>query len=182
MAEQLDNSLVLSQALGTLANVLDGRSLLREHLAVALRRFEISRESSFQDVRERIDALRGLGIGLLYVGEYQEALPYVREAQELAAKIQAVDQQANALGIISQCLFRMDRWDELFETETRWRALEQRYARSRVGETCYFVALSASVYALRDDKERAAYYARESYDYMVSMSGQPEQWQRNQFY
>lgn len=182
MAEQLDNAEVLSQALGTLANVLDGRSLLREHLAVALRRLEITRDAGFQDVREKIDALRGLGVALMYVGEYEQALPYVRQAEELAAGIQAIDQQTNALGIASQCLFRLDRWDELFETEKKWRALEQQYARARVGETCYFVALSASAHALRGEKERAIIYAQESYAYMLSMSGQPEEWQRNQFY
>jgi len=44
------------------------------------------------------------------------------------------------------------------------------------------VALSASVHALRGENEQASSYAKESYDYMISMSGQPDQWQRNQFY
>lgn len=182
MAEQLDDTVVLSQALGALAFVLDGRSLLREHLAVALRRHEISRAENFKDVRECIDALRGLGLGMMYVGEYEQALTFVREAEELAAGVRAIEQQINALGIASQCLFRLDRWDELFETERRWRALEQQYARERVGETCYFVALSASAHALRGESEQAHGYARESYEYMLSMSGQPAEWQRNQFY
>jgi len=51
-----------------------------------------------------------------------------------------------------------------------------------VGETCFFVALSGSVHALRGDRARAAAYADESYQYMVGMSGTPDQWQRNQFY
>lgn len=182
MAEQLDDAVVLAQALGALAFVLDGRSLLREHLAVALRRLEISRAPNFSDVRECIDALRGVGVGMMYVGEYEQALTLVREAEELAGGVRAIDQQTNALGIACQCLFRLDRWDELFETERRWRALEQQYARERVGETCYFVALSASAHALRGDLDQAHGYARESYEYMLSMSGQPAEWQRNQFY
>jgi ATP/maltotriose-dependent transcriptional regulator MalT len=118
----------------------------------------------------------------MYVGEYAQALPYLAQAEELATQMQATDQIANALGIRAQCLFRADRWDEVLATETKWRDLEQRYTRERVGETRFFVALSASVHALRGEPETAKSYATESYDYMISMSGQPERWQRNQFY
>ena len=118
----------------------------------------------------------------MYVGEYDQALPYLTEAAGIATRIQATDQIANALGIQAQCLFRMDRWDEVLAIEEEWRDLEKRYARERVGETCFFVALSASVHALRGEINRAGVYAKESVDYMVSMSGQPDQWQRNQFY
>jgi len=180
-AQQLDDPLVLSQALGALANVLDGRSLLREHLAVALRRYEIARDPNF-DLRERIDALRGLGVAHLYVSEYEQALPYLAEAETLAARAQVIDQQTNAAGIQAQCLFRLDRWDEVLKTEERWRALERDYSRERVGETCFFIALSASIYALRGETTRAEAYRQESFDYMVSMSGPPDDWQRNQFY
>ncbi len=182
MAQELDDAAVLSQALGALASVLDGTSLLREHLAVALRRYEITRAENFSNIHERIDALRGLGAGLMYVGEYAEALPHLDAAEQLAVQIQAIDQQANALTIASQCLFRLDRWDELFETEKRWRELERNYARERIGETCYAVALCASALALRGEGELAAHYRAESFDYMVSMSGQPGEWQRNQHY
>jgi hypothetical protein len=44
------------------------------------------------------------------------------------------------------------------------------------------VALSASVHALRGEMERSKSYSLESFDFMVSMSGAPEEWQRNQFY
>ncbi|HZD10889.1 MAG TPA: adenylate/guanylate cyclase domain-containing protein, partial [Candidatus Binatia bacterium] len=182
LAEQLDDAVLLSQALGALANVLDGRSKLREHVAVAERRLEVSRGVQFEDVREQVDALRGIGVALMYVGEYGGALPYLEEATDLAAQIHAPDQSVSALGIQAQCLFRMDRWDDVLSLEQRWRDLETRYSRERVGETCFFVALSASVYALRGDVERANRYAKESYDYMVSMSGLPHNWQRNQFY
>jgi len=182
MAEQLDDLVLLSQALGVLANVLDGRSKLREHLQVAQRRLEISQDVGFADTREKIDTLRGLGVALMYVGEYAQALPYLAEAAEHATRVQATDQIANALGIRAQCFFRLDRWDEVLATEEEWRELEQRYSRERIGETCFFVALSASVHALRGDSQRANAYAKESYDYMVSMSGLPDQWQRNQFY
>ena len=66
--------------------------------------------------------------------------------------------------------------------EEKWRELERRYPRERVGATCFLVALSASVHALRGDTGKAGAYALESFDFMVSISGKPEQWQRNQFY
>jgi tetratricopeptide (TPR) repeat protein len=189
MAEQLDDPVVLSQALGALASVLDGRSLLREHLAVALRRLEISRDDSPSrlraprfDTRERIDALRGVGMGLMYVGEYEQALPHLIEAETLAARTQTIDQQANAVGIQAQCYLRLDRWDDVLKLEDKWRDLERRYSRERVGETCFFVALSASVLAMRGDLPRAELYRRESFEYMLSVSGTIERWQRNQFY
>jgi class 3 adenylate cyclase/tetratricopeptide (TPR) repeat protein len=182
MAEKLDSPVDLSQALGALANVLEGRSLLREHLQVAQRRLSICRGPQCNDVRESMEAIRGIGAALMYVGEYEQALTNLQEAESLATRAQAVDQQVTALGLQSQCWLRLDRWDDVLATEEKWRALEQRYPRERIGETCFFVALSASVYALRGDLDRANAYLKESYDYMVAVSGPPEQWQRNQFY
>ncbi len=182
IAEKLDEPVLLSQALGALANVLDGRSLLREHVAIARRRLAICREGKFEDKREQVDALRGAGMALMYVGEYEEALPHLDEAAELATTIEATDQIANALGIKAQCLYRMDRWEEVLAIEKKWRNLEQRYSRERIGEMCFFVALSGAIHAMRGDNEQANQYALESYDYMVSMSGLPDVWQRNQFY
>jgi len=121
-------------------------------------------------------------MALMYVGEYEQALPHLDEAAELATTIEATDQIANALGIKAQCLYRMDRWDDVLATEKKWRNLEQNYSRERVGETCFFVALSGAIHALRGDNDQANQYALESYDYMVSMSGLPDEWQRNQFY
>ena len=76
----------------------------------------------------------------------------------------------------------LDRWDDVLDIESKWRNLEQRYSRERVGETCFAIALSASVHALRGNRETADSYAEESYEYMVYISGEPGQWQRNQFY
>jgi hypothetical protein len=143
---------------------------------------EVSQEEECNDVREKIDALREIGVALMYVGEYNQALPYLEEAIELATEVRAMDQIANGLGIQAQCFFRMDCWDEVLATEVKWRELEEAYSRERIGETCFFVALSGSVHALRGDQERANSYAKESFDYMVSMSGLPDNWQRNQFY
>ncbi|HLE52282.1 MAG TPA: adenylate/guanylate cyclase domain-containing protein [Anaerolineales bacterium] len=135
MAERLDDPVVLSRALGALANILDGRSLLREHLQVAQRRLEISQEARLDDPSEAIDALSGVGMALMYVGEYAQAMPHLQEAETLAASMQAIGQQATALGLQGQCWFRLDRWEEMFATEQKWRDLEQRYPRQRVGPT-----------------------------------------------
>ncbi|HKZ55665.1 MAG TPA: adenylate/guanylate cyclase domain-containing protein, partial [Anaerolineales bacterium] len=182
MAATLDSPVDLSQAHGALANVLDGRSRLREHLQMSEQRLAICRQPEFSDLRETLEALRGLGTALMYVGEYAQALPYLAEAEGLATQVQAIDQIANVLTVQAQCLFRTDRWDEVLALEEKWRDLERRHTRERVGATCFLVALSASVHALRGDTDRANTYAQESYDFMVSISGKPEQWQRNQFY
>jgi hypothetical protein len=182
MAGALDDSVLLCKALGALANVLDGRSLLRQHYEVAQRRLAITEEETFNDVLEQIDALRGAGVAHMYIGEYDLALPHLAGAEKLARQVRAVDQIVNAVGIRAQCMFRSDRWDGVLETEETWRELERKYTRERTGETCFFVALSGGVYGLRGDHDQAAAYAQDSYDYMVSMSGEPDRWQRNQFY
>jgi class 3 adenylate cyclase/tetratricopeptide (TPR) repeat protein len=182
MAAGLESPVDLSQAHGALANVLDGRSRLREHLQLAEQRLAICRQPEFGDLRETLEALRGVGTALMYVGEYAPALPYLEEAEGLANRVQAIDQIANVLTVRAQCLFRMDRWNEVLALEERWRELEGRHPRERVGATCFLVALSASVHALRGEPGMASAYAQESYDFMVSISGKPEQWQRNQFY
>lgn len=135
MAGELDDPVLLSRAMSALASVLDGRSLLRPHLEVAMDRLEITGEASFADAREQIDSLRGAGLALMYVGEYAQAQPYLEEAEEHARRIRATDQIANTLGIQAQSMFRADKWDEVLAIEERWRDLEQRHSRERVGET-----------------------------------------------
>ena len=182
IAEQLDEPVVLSRALGALCNVLDGQSLLRDHLHFALRRLEVSSDRRVDDPIERIDALSGAGMALMYVGEYEQAFPHLQEAEALALKVQSIGQQTAAIGLQSQCAFRLDRWDDVLALEDKWRELERRYPRQRVGPTCFNAAMSGSVYALRGDSDRSKAYGKESVDFMISMSGSPELWQRNQFY
>jgi class 3 adenylate cyclase/tetratricopeptide (TPR) repeat protein len=182
MAEELADPVVLSPALGALCNVLDGRSLLRDHLQVALRRLEVSMDSRVDDPIERTDAVSGAGMALMYVGEYEQAIPRLLEAEALAVKAQSIGQQTAAIGLQSHCAFRLDRWDEVIALEEKWRELERRYPRQRVGPTCFSAALSGSVHGLRGDLETANAYAKESYDFMVGVSGPPEEWQRNQHY
>jgi tetratricopeptide (TPR) repeat protein len=182
MAEELAGPVVLSRALGALGNVLDGRSLLRDHLQVALRRLVVSSDPRVDDPIERIDAVSGAGMALMYVGEYEQAIPHLQEAEALAIKTQSIGQQTATIGLQSQCAFRLDRWEEVIALEEKWRDLERRYPRQRVGPTCFSAALSGSVHALRGDIDKSRDYGKESVDYMVSTAGSPEIWQRNQFY
>ena len=181
LAAHLGSPVDESQALGALATVLDGRSLLRENLAVTQERLALRRAPNFE-IHESIEALRSAAAAHLYVGEYPAALEKLEQSAELAQRAQVVEQQVNAYGLIAQCYYRLDRWADVLAAEARWRELERRFPRERVGETCFYVALSAGVYALRGERQRAQDYARESMDYMVSVSGGPERWQRNQFY
>jgi tetratricopeptide (TPR) repeat protein len=135
MSDQLASQVDRSRALGALATVLDGRSLLREHLRVTQQRLAICRQPEFDDLSERTEALRSTGAALMYVGEYEQALPYLQEVEDLAVRTRVIEQQANALGLEAQCWFRLDRWDEVLTTEEKWRDLERRYTRERVGET-----------------------------------------------
>ena len=135
LADLLGNKELLSNALGVLATALDGQSALRDHLAIAKRRVELEDKDGQISEHEKIDANRGMGQALMYVGEYSQALPFLDKAAEMAVNVRAPDQIANSVGIKAQCLFRMDRWDEVLELEKEWRDLEMRYTRERVGET-----------------------------------------------
>jgi len=135
MAESLAAPVILSSALDALANIYDARNRLREHLQMAEQRLTLTQSAVFDDLREKIDALRGMGMAHMYVGEYQIALPFLREAEQLAENIQAYELHTYATGLQAQCLFRLDRWDDVLELEKKWRTLEQRYSREQVGVT-----------------------------------------------
>jgi tetratricopeptide (TPR) repeat protein len=152
MAEQLQEPVLLAHALGVLANVLDGRSKLSEHMNVAQQRLLISQADDFADDHEKVDTLRGYGAALMYVGRYGEALPYLDQAADLATEIQAMDQITNAYGIKAQCLFRMDRWDEVLQNEEKWRDLERRFSEkgsARLASSSHSAPASSPCAAIR---------------------------------
>ncbi|MCI0394283.1 MAG: hypothetical protein L0332_04685 [Chloroflexi bacterium] len=182
VAEQLNDPAEVSTALGALAVIYLARGLLQEYLQIALRRLASSADARFDHVRERLDSLRTAGSALMYVGEYTQALTHLQEAESLAAQIQAVGEQFNALSLQLQCTFRLDRWDDAIRIEAAWQALEQRYPRERVGAPCFALALGASVHALRGNFDKAHMYRKASYDYMIANTATREQWQRNQHY
>ena len=121
---------------------------------------------------ERIDAVSGAGMGLMYVGEYEQALPYLQEAEALALKAQSIGQQTAAIGLQSQCAFRLDRWDEVLALEEKWRDLERRFPAAS-GPTCFNAALSGSVHALRGDIDASRAYGKVGrlHDFHVWIAG-----------
>jgi tetratricopeptide (TPR) repeat protein len=182
IAERIADPVEISAALGALSQAYVGQGLLREHLQAARRRLEITEDPAFEDLRERVDSLREVGLAHLTLGDYTGALPYLDRAQELAAKISAVDQQFNALALQAQCWLRLDRWDDVLAVEERWRELARGYTREQTGPTCFAVALSACVRALRGERELAESLRHESVDIMVAVSGPDTAWDRNQHY
>jgi hypothetical protein len=102
---------------------------------VTQHRLEICRQPGFDDLAETIDAVHSTGAALMYVGEYEQAIPLIEEAENLARDAQLFFQQTGSLGLLAQCLFRLDRWDEVLAIEGKWRDLERRYTRERVGGT-----------------------------------------------
>lgn len=182
LAEQLGDPATLSVALAALGNVLFGRGELRQSLDAALRRLRLVSEAPFDDKLEQTDAIREAGSALMYVGEYARAIPLLEEAEAIAQRIQAFDQQFGALNLQSQCWFRLDRGEKVLEVDARWRVLEERYPRERLGPVCFAVAISGSVYAQRGELDRAEALRKEAYGIMAAVSGPVENWVRNQFY
>ncbi|MGQ0601741.1 MAG: AAA family ATPase [Anaerolineales bacterium] len=181
MAEQLDAPEELSPALEALAAVYGARGLFRERVQVCLRRLALSQGPRFGDLRERANILLQTGNALLSVGGYAEALRYGLEAESLSGQIQDITRQANALTLQGQCLFAIDRWDDLLGIEEKLRDIQTRYAFERTGvAVCFYIALNAAVKALRGDHDRANVLREDAYGIMVAIGGPPERWVRNQ--
>jgi tetratricopeptide (TPR) repeat protein len=175
MAELLDAPVELSAALGALAIVHGARGLFRERMEVALRRVTLSRDPRFNDVREQINILCRAGDSLMYVGEYARALPFVMEAEALANQIRDVNQQAYALGVQAQCLFALDRWDEMLAIEEKRLAMQRFYGVDLLGQFCLFCGMSVNVLGWQGEFDRARSRREEIYNFMM-LDGPPETW------
>jgi tetratricopeptide (TPR) repeat protein len=182
VAEHLPKPAALAAALGTLATAEFGNGQLRAYEAVAQRRLTLCLSEPFDDLGERLDALRDAGSARMYVGQYLRALEALTEAEALARQVHAVDQQFNALSLQSQCWFRLDKWDEMLRTETKWKGLDERYGGEQIGLTCFAVALGAIARARRGELETARARRQTSYALMLANTGPPEGWYRNQHY
>lgn len=184
MAETLDTPVELSAALNTLAAVYGARGLFRERLQVSLRRLALSRDPRFDDVREQASILTQTGRALTLVGEYSEAIPYLQEAEDLSQRIQALDLLFYALRYQAVCYYRLDQWDAVLGIEDQWRGMAERYTNfeERAGPTCFFIALVASIHALRGRMEQARQLRGESVAVMVANDGPMEGWGRDNHY
>jgi tetratricopeptide (TPR) repeat protein len=183
MAEDLNLPVELSSALESLSIVYGARGQFRERVEVCQRRLELSRDPRFTDYRERVNVSYQLGRALLSVGEYEVALIYAKEAENLSAAIQDVTTQVNAMTLQSQCLHPLDRWDDLLAMDERLRAIQSHYTFERLGiAMCFHTALVSAVRTLRGEHEQADNLREEAYTIMTKIVGPPERWVRNQRY
>lgn len=174
----------LSKALGALANIQGARSQFRERVETALRRLELSQEAGFSDAFEKTVILEEAGEALVYVGEYEQALMYLHQAESLANQIQSIRLITAALRYQAQCYFYLDRWDDVLTTEERRNTIERQYADviERTGAMCFHMAVSASVRALRGEEVQSKELKAQSLAAMETGDGPMEGWGRSNFY
>ena len=161
-------------ALESLATVFASSEMFRERAEASLRRVALTDDRRFQASRERARALKEAGAALIDVGEYDRALLYLRESEELASRMHAGEVLVFGLHEQARCLFYLDRWDEVF--------MEAKFQTSPpLQPTCVHQALMASVHALRGEHDAAAVLRDESVAYMVAIAG-TEAWSRGAHY
>lgn len=182
LAEQLNAPQDLVAALGSLAAVHYAHSQLREHLDITLRQLAVSREAGFSDLRGQVNISSSVASALVYVGDYQQAIAYTLEAETLADRIRAVFSRVMALGVQSQCWFRLDRWADMFRIADKRAELEKLYPREQVGFTCFEIGLTATVHALRGEMLQARQLREQAYAIMAGPAPDPAKWARNQHY
>jgi tetratricopeptide (TPR) repeat protein len=176
MAEQLDAPTELSAALEARANVYSGQGLLRELTQIALRRLTLSRDPRFRDRHEQVNILCQVGTALCSIGDYNQALTYLLEAEHSAEQIGDLGKLIYALGIQIQCFFGMDRWEEILEIEDKRLALQERYGSDRIGRICFQCGVSAYVHGWRGEVELAHARREEAYQMMAGGWGPLENW------
>jgi hypothetical protein len=124
-----------------------------------------------------------LGRSLLSIGEYEAALTHAKAAEDLSAAIRDVAAQVNALTLQSQCLFPLDRWDDLLGVDVKLREIQARNPFERLGVAmCFHTALLSAIKTRRGEREQADILRDESYGVMTKIAGPPERWVRNQHY
>jgi tetratricopeptide (TPR) repeat protein len=182
LAEHLNEPVPLSAALMTVVNVYGSIGLLRERIDVAKRALGVCDDPRFDNSHLRIQILLTTARSLIDVGEYHEALDYLDQTESLARPIHAVHEVHQALGLMHQCWFRLDRWDKMWETEAKRRVLQEKYPLSRIGAPCFAIGLSSAVHQLQGNFEKARELRDESYEIMVGVTGTAENWKRSQRY
>jgi DNA-binding SARP family transcriptional activator len=183
MAEELDAPVELAAALEALAILHGVRGQLRERLAIARRRLELSRDRRFDDPRQRAYILFQVGYALVDIGEYTQAVAHLRAAGELARQIQDLALLSDVWSQLGECTLHLDRWDELLEIEADLRRLQQQRPIERLGVlVCFYLACNASMRARRGDGEGARMRRQEAHDLMVAIAGPQARWGRNQHF
>jgi DNA-binding SARP family transcriptional activator len=182
LAEQIDSPAALATALVTVVNVYGAMGLLRERVNVALRALSLCDHPRFDSAHLRIQIMITTAKSLIDVGEYHRAVYYLEEAEARARQIHAVHEESQALSLLHQCWFRLDRWSDMWETEAKRRKLQETYLLHRIGAPCFAIGLSSAVHQWQGDFDKARALRDESYNIMVSVAGPPENWKRSQRY
>jgi serine/threonine protein kinase/DNA-binding SARP family transcriptional activator len=168
MAERLDAPIELSAALESLADIYSTQGLLRERTEIALRRLALSRDPRFTDRHEEVNILCQVGTALCSVGDYAQALTHLIEAEHLAEQIGDLGKLIYALSVQIQCLFGLDRWEEILQVEDKRLALQARYGSERIGKICFQCGVSANVHGWRGEIELARAHREEAYQMMAN--------------
>jgi predicted ATPase len=182
LAERLGAPVALVSALLTVSNVYLPIGLLRERVTVLLRALTLCEEAGFDNQHLHIQVLLAISKSLLDVGEYSRAVQYLKDAETHARQIHAAHEENQALSLLHQCWFRLDRWDEMQDTEAKRRKLQEVYPLHRIGAPCFAIGLSSAVQRLMGNFEKAAELRDESLTIMISVTGGLENWERSQRY
>ena len=176
MAERLDEPMDLSAALAALAGLYGIQGMLRERLQLTFRLLDLSRDPRFTDQRERVGILCMVGLALCSIGEFDKALHYLIEAEQLADQVRDLDQVIYALEIQAQCLLYLDRWDEVALVEEKGPALKASYGKEESRRICRQCGVSAYIHGLRGEMELSRSHREAAYNMMASAWGPLENW------
>jgi DNA-binding SARP family transcriptional activator len=182
IAESLGSPEVLSRALGALGVVLGAQQRLREQAEVASRRVTLTRSANFHDTMEHLQVLCEAGQAFLRVGEFAASLSLLLEAERRAAKMRAIDAHLYAVSLQAECLFSLDRWQEMLEIEEKRQALVREYTSRRIGRFCFYCGLEANVLALRGRVDEATRSREVAHAMMSASMGPMESWPRAGLY
>jgi tetratricopeptide (TPR) repeat protein len=182
MAVLLGSPVEHSVALEALGNALFGLGYLRESLEAAEQRLAITRRAGFPDERECLDALRGAACAMAYVGDYEQAIPLLLEAEQAAQRMQSADQIFNVMALLTFCWFRLDRWDEIRSRQGLWQEFERRFPQERTGPLCWPQGLQAVVHTLSGNVEAGTDLRDRSFRTMTRTFGAEDGWLRNAHY
>ena len=109
---------------------------------------------------------------------------HLLEKEELAIQIGAVAAQVWALGLQALCLFRLDRWQEVFGLDEKREELERRYSEDQLGGgNCVVLSIASATHALQGNLDQSQVLREQAYALMTRSESEPlENWERTQYY
>lgn len=184
MGKQLDSPVEFAAALEAFSRAQEARGLLRERVEVARQQLALAEDPGFADARERARSLKQLGDALSQVGEYDEALGYLDQAEQVCRAIRCIEELVFVMELQAYCRFQLDQWEEVLAIEQNRQKLEQTTPglSERFGAKCFHLAINACVHALLGETEIARRLHDQSCAIMVATAGPLDRWQAPQHY